>query len=423
MQQALTDYYVKSVQPPVTGRVEIADMRCSGLALRVTAAGARSWCFRFRDPQSGRTTRATLGPYPALGLADARAAADVLRKKVVRGINPVQARRREREEAEGRTFEALSERYMTEHARRRKKPKSVEEDARNLRLHVLPAWADRPFDSIARRDVIEICERLVVAGKPVQANRVQALISSIYSFAIDADLVTANPASRLRKRGAETKRTRVLSDDELRLFWARAVLPPVSCAVGLALRLALLTGMRAGEVAGLARSEIESLDDPERAAVMLPVERVKNGRAHLVPLSPLAVETLREALALAGGGEYVFVPRGDAIKGHVLGVAMARMAAALPDEPGADTWLVNRPTPHDLRRTCATRLAALGVPGEDVSAVLNHARADITGRHYDHYARAREKRAALNAWAAALTCILEPGQGGEVVPICKGRAR
>jgi integrase len=68
---------------------------------------------------------------------------------------------------------------------------------------------------------------------------------------------------------------------------------PVSRAVGLALRLALLTGMRAGEVAGLARAEIENLDDPERAAITIPAARVKNGRAHLVALAPLAVETLR----------------------------------------------------------------------------------------------------------------------------------
>ena len=73
--------------------------------------------------------------------------------------------------------------------------------------------------------------------------------------------------------------------------------------------------------------------------------------------------------------------------------------------------------------SCATRLAALGVPGEDVSAILNHVRADVTGRHYDQYARAREKRAALTAWAAELARILDPGQGGEVVSIHAARAR
>jgi integrase len=65
------------------------------------------------------------------------------------------------------------------------------------------------------------------------------------------------------------------------------------------------------------------------------------------------------------------------------------------------------PSPHDLRRTVATRLSQSGIPPEDVSAVLNHVRTDVTGRHYDHYQRAAEKRAALNVWAAVVTDIVE----------------
>ena len=192
---------------------------------------------------------------------------------------------------------------------------------------------------------------------------------------------------------------------------------PISRMVGLALRLALLTGMRGGEVAGLTRDEVEDLDGPGRAAILLPASRTKNGRRH-VPLSPMAVETLRQALSLSPNSAYVFAPRGDAIKGHVLGVAMARLAASLPNVPGAGTWRADPPTPHDLRRSAATRMAALGVSGEDVSAVLNHVRQDITGKVYDHYARAREKRLALNTWAAALARILDPAApGGEPVPI------
>ena len=99
---------------------------------------------------------------------------------------------------------------------------------------------------------------------------------------------------------------------------------------------------------------------------------------------------------------------------------MRRLADRLPDAPGADTWRADPPTPHDLRRTAATRLAGLGVPGEDVSAVLNHVRQDVTGRVYDHYARAREKRAALTTWAAALTRILEPGMAAKSCRSARG---
>lgn len=412
MRHVLTSTYLESVKPPAKGRLDVADLRCAGLSFRITAAGAQSFNFRFRDPASGKTTRATIGSYPAVTLAKARAKAEALRKQVAHGVNPIVAKRQARAEVDTKTFAALAERYLEEHSRRHKR--SAAADERNLRLHVLPAWERRAYADISRRDVIELAEKLVTAGKPVLANRVQALVSSIYSYAIDADLVAANPAARLRKRGAETRKTRVLSDDEIRLFWRSAVLPPVSRPVGLALHLCLLTGMRAGEAAGLRCAEVEALDDPERAALTIAGERTKNGRAHHVPLAPLAVGTVRALMDLTDGE--------PACDGHALAVAMRRMTDKLPDGPGADTWRADPPTPHDLRRTCATRLAGLGVPGEDVSAILNHVRQDVTGRHYDQYARSREKRTALATWAAALGRILEPGEGGEVVPI-RGRGR
>ena len=81
-----------------------------------------------------------------------------------------------------------------------------------------------------------------------------------------------------------------------------------------------------------------------------------------------------------------------------MSVAMARLGREQP----------NPPSPHDLRRTCATRLSAAGVPAEDVSAILNHVRTDITDRHYDQYRRADEKRAALLRWSHILAAIIEP---------------
>lgn len=414
MRQLLTSTYLESIKPPPAGRIEVADLRCAGLAYRVTAAGARSWCWRFRDPVTGRTSRATLGKYPAVSLASARTKAEALRRQVERGTNPVAAKRKEREEADSKTFAALAQRYLAEHARRHKKPKSIEEDERNLRLHVLPAWGSRPFAAIARRDMIALAEELVTGGKPVLANRVQALVSSIFSFAIDADLIDVNPVSRLRKRGVENCKTRVLTDEEIRLLWGCAVLPPVSRPVGLVLRLCLLTGLRGGEATGLCMAEVENLDDPERAALTIKGERTKNGRVHHVPLAPLAVETVRELMSLTAGA--------PACEANALGVAMRRMSDKLPDKPGAETWRADPPTPHDLRRTAATRLAGLGVPGEDVSAILNHVRQDVTGKHYDQYSRAREKRSALATWAAALGRILDP-KSAEVVPLRNGRAR
>ena len=255
MRKALTDVYLRSVAPPAAGRLDIIDLKTTGLSFRITASGARSWNFRFRDPKSARTTRATIGPYPTVPLAKARKQAEALRRQIAGGENPIERNRREREHADTKTFAALADRYLREHARRHKR--SADADDRNLRLHVLPKWRNRRYDEIGRADVIELVEGLVTAGKPTLANRVQALISGVFGFAMDADLVKGNPCARLRRRGAENVGRRVLADDELRLFWPSIVLAPVSRRVGLALRLVLLSGARPGEVAGMSRAEIE----------------------------------------------------------------------------------------------------------------------------------------------------------------------
>jgi len=248
----------------------------------------------------------------------------------------------------------------------------------------------------------------------VQANRVQALISMIFSFAIDADLVKSNPCFRLRKRGAENQETRILSDDELHQFWRRAVLPPVTRRVGLALRLALLTGSRSGEVAGIGRGELSDLEISGKAAWLLPPDRSKNRRANFVPLSDLARTTVLSALELISDkDEYLFpspVETSGPITGHSLTVAMRRMSGKI-EGAALKTWKTDPPSPHDLRRTVATRLSRAGTPPEDVAAILNHVRSDVTGKHYDHYRRAVEKRRALDAWAEILSGIVSVSIG------------
>jgi integrase len=222
--------------------------------------------------------------------------------------------------------------------------------------------------------------------------------------------VKFNPCSRLRKRGAETRETRVLTDEEIRQFWRRAVLPPITRRVGLALRLVLLTGCRSGEIAGLRRNEFSDLDKPGKASLLVPADRSKNGRAHFVPLSEPARAVLLSAIEMIDDGdEYLFpspVERGGSVQGHALTTAMRRMAAKI-EGAALKTWQAEPPSPHDLRRTVATRLSQMGTPPETLSAILNHTRGDVTGRHYDHYQRAPEKREALDAWAAAVIDIVE----------------
>jgi integrase len=271
-------------------------------------------------------------------------------------------------------------------------------------------------------------EGLVNDGKPTTANRVHALLSKIGAFAVDADLLVGNPFAGIKKRGQENTSRRILSDDEIGLFWRHIVLPPVSRRVGLALRLALLTGVRAGEVVGITRAELEHLGDADRAAWTIPANRAKNGRAHYVPLSPMAQATLNSALELIGDDEtFLFPSRWNAkepITAHALAVAMRRFSDRLEIKAAAaKTWRGEPPSPHDLRRTFATRLSSLGISKEDRDALLNHIRSDVGSKHYDLYERTKEKRVALSKWDDALIGILR-NTGTEMVgPKKAARAR
>jgi integrase len=406
VRQILTDASCKT-KPPRAGRIEIADLRQAGLVLRITAKGARTFAFRFRHPHTRKTLRLTIGGYPATGLEAARKRARDMATLVDAGQNPIDIKRAERDHAPKRTFQTLADRYIREYAERRKRARSIEGDKLNLAVHILPKWAKRDYRTIRRADIIELVESIIGAGKHATANRVHTLISGIFTFAIDAELLDANPAARLKKRGVEEPRRRILSDDEIVAFWNGIVLAPVSRPVGLALRLALLTAARANEVAGARKGEFQNLDGPE-PQWLIPAERVKNKRDHLLPLSPTAVETVK-AIIEQSDDEFLLPSRLAARAGpmdrHSLSKAMARFAEELK-EPR--TWRREPPTPHDLRRTVATRLAKMGIAKEVRERILNHAgaRHDPEAKHYNQFEFLPEKREALNRWAAEVSALI-----------------
>jgi integrase len=188
----------------------------------------------------------------------------------------------------------------------------------------------------------------------------------------------------------------------------------------------LATAARASEIAGARKAEFQDLDKPEQAAWLVPSERAKNKRDHLIPLTPLAAETVKSAIELSGASEFFFptrLGRGGPIDRHTLTVAMVRFAKSLKG-PVAKTWHAEPPTPHDLRRTVNTRLARMGIPKEIRDRTLNHITSlrDPESRHYNLHEFQAEKREALGKWAAEIQGIIEPAA---IVPIraAKGRRR
>jgi integrase len=234
-------------------------------------------------------------------------------------------------------------------------------------------------------------------------------MSKLFGWAVDEGYLETTPVVRIAKPSVERARERVISDAEFRVLW-HAFGGLDFEAMILAFRFLALTGQRAGEVLGMAVTELHDLGNPADARWELPAARAKNGRANVIPLPRMSREIVLAALKLRTDkrdedSPFVFVSRrnsGDRFDSHSFARSMKRLVLGLKpegdDEAAVKTIQAHHPTPHDFRRTMITGLGRLGFRREDVKALVNHAEGDVTERHYDFYARLPEKRACLEAW-------------------------
>ena len=364
------------------------DAAITGLGLRVTPSGAKSWTVRYRVGR--RLRRSTIGRYPTLSLADARAQARAALRDVALGRDPAQAKRDARA---AHTFGQLAARYLAEYAAPRKR--SWKEDRRLLESKVLPPWRHRAARDIRRRDVRELVEAVARGGAPISANRVRALLHTVFAFAVASEVVDHNPVTGVPRPGVERQRDRVLFEDEIRKFWtALDREPPAMAAI---FRLRLITAQRGGEIAAMRWQDL----DLENGWWIIPASDSKNRLAHRVPLTgpALTIITALRATARESTGYVVAGARSKKKR------SKAANAFGIPDFRG-----------HDLRRTAASLMASDGVSRLVISKVLNHVERGVTAV-YDRHSYDAEKRTALETWARRLSAILENRPAAAVVPM------
>ena len=394
-----TDKSIKALKAK-SERYEIWEDGRTGLGVRVSPKGRKSWMYMYRF--GGKARRMTIGTYPAIGLASARVKHSSAKELLAKGTDPG-ARQIERKRAErnAETVTQLVEEYLEKWARPRKR--SADEDERTLRKEVLPAWGRRKAKEITRRDVITLLDGIVDRGSPIQANRTLATVRKMFNFALSRDIVDATPVAMVKAPAKENQRDRVLSADEIRTLWNGLDAAPMSEGVKLALKLELVTAQRKGEVVEAAWSEI----DFEKKAWTIPAERSKNDKVHVVPLSPLALEFMQKAHELAGGSPWVLPSPGGnrPITPRSVNHALYKVLRPAPPKRPKPAIEIENFTPHDLRRTAASGMTALGINRLTVSKILNHVETGVTAT-YDRYAYDAEKRHALDAWAAHLEKVL-----------------
>lgn len=384
-------------------KYEVAVKEHPGLVVTVYPTGARSFGYRYR--QDGVLKRV---PLPVSSFAEARTEWQKLSGGVRRGDDPAEQAKqakadkqlKRQEQRSAPTIAELVDEYVALYAKRNKK--SWRADELMLKSTVIPEWGGIKAKEIKRRDVLSLVER-IAGDTPVRANRVLAVVRKMFNWAVDRDLLESSPCFGVKAPAKEASRDRYLSDAELRAFWNGLESSGLSADSQRAFRLQLLTGCRIGEIAGAEWSEI----DLDKGEWMVPATRSKNGRANLVPLSSAALEIVA---TLDRSTPYLF-PRAGKKAGHLrTDVATHEMGHA--KFPGIKA----RFTSHDLRRTAATMMAALGIPRVVVDAIQNHKDRSI-GAVYDRHQYAQEKRAALERLAHRIDDLAAGKEKSKVVPI------
>jgi integrase len=380
----LNDVYIRRLRPHENGPYLVWDTFQRGLAIQVQPTGSKAWKCIY--PFHGRPRWYHIADAAAVGLADARLLASRVMFQVAEGKDP-QAERRAARGAD--TFEDLATRYRKYSETKNKSWKQA--DAL-VRRHLQPRWSKLRAADITRSDVKTMMARI---NAPIVANQVLAAASAIFSWAIREEFggLKVNPCHGV-ERNATKSRERVLSDNEIPKFWA--AFEDAQYVRGVALKMILLTGQRPGEVIHMRSEHIEdgwwTLPGAPVSALGWP--GTKNGETHRIWLPAPAQKILAEMEATG----FMFAgPRGKPI--DKLEVVMK----AIYEKLG-----VERATPHDLRRTHSTTIAALGFGRDAMNRVQNHKEGGIASV-YDRHQYAEENKKVMEAVAAKIISFIDGG--------------
>ena len=417
----------------VTSRVKIYDRKCPGLYVSITTAGVATFALKFTDPATGKQRTGWLGIYnpETFAVEHARAKVYGLRGTGAAALAETFRDRKVQQAKRGTTVDAIIEERIEWVQTPVKKPdgemrpriESWENVASHLRRFLSPRLGKKIASEVTKHDIATLSND-IVAGKHggkasvSNARHMRRAASGLFNWAAEAgrDYVNASPCINLPKLDDEHPRTRVLSEEEIRTLWHGLDRDdmPWDRRTRLALKFALVTMLRSGELLPIHRDELNT----GNGTVDIPARRVKRRRVINQPLSDLALEIINEAM---GNYEFAFTGRyGDApLSRSSMHNALRgnRKTKGICELLGLKSFV-----PHDLRRTAATMCGELGLSEAGISLCLDHqSNKDengkplpaITNRVYNLATRNRvaKKRTVLDAWAIELRRIVsEPAE-------------
>jgi integrase len=358
-----------------------------GFGVKVTPKGRKVFIVLYRAGGAGSKLRKyTIGPYGRVTLHQARVAAQKVFAARLEGRDLAAEKREARRRVVADRVEDLLESFI---AQRLAQNRSGGEISRLLRREVGTPWAGRSIHEISKRDVVEVISAIEQRGAPVAANKTLKSLKTFLRWCVGRAVLDQSPAEGVPLPAKEVARDRVLNDQELAqvILAARAMGGPYGGIV----ELLALTGQRREEVARMKWDEL----DLARRIWTLPKSRTKNAKEHLVHLSEQAIAVLKRA---DKKGPFVF-----SVIGTKPFQEFSKAKRRLDQLSGVTGWRV-----HDLRRTCVSGMARLGVAPHVADKILNHQTGTISGvaAVYQRHEFLAERRQALDLWGAHVGAIL-----------------
>ena len=373
--------------PTPTSDVVYWDAGFPGFGVKVTPIGRKVFVVLYRTGGGASKLRKyTIGPYGRVTLHQARIAAQKVFAARLDGRDPAAEKREAKRRAVEDRVEDLLETFINQ---RLSQNRSVGEISRLLRREIGTPWRGRSIHEISKRDVIDIVTAIEQRGVPAAANKTLKAIKTFFGWCVGRAVLDRSPAEGVPVPAKEVARDRVLEDEEL----ARVLLAAreIGTVYGGIIELLALTGQRREEVAQMRWEEV----DFERRLWTIPRSRSKNKKSHFVQLSNQAIAVLKRQNRQ---GMYVF-----SLSGKKPFQAFSIAKRDLDRLSGVTEWRI-----HDLRRTCVSGMARIGVPPHIADKILNHQAGTISGvaAVYQRHDFMAERKDALEQWGDYVTAIL-----------------
>jgi integrase len=357
------------------------DANCPGFGVKVTPTGRKVFVVLYRTAGAGsRLRKYTIGTYGRVTLNQARITAQKVFAAKLDGRDLASEKKDSRRRMVADKVDDLLEAFIAQHISQNR---SAAEVSRMLRREIGSPWKNRSIHEITKRDVINVVSSIEQRGAPIAANKALKAIKTFFRWCVGRAVLDRSPADGVPLPAKEVARDRVLDDSELTriILAARQIGGPYGAIV----EMLALTGQRREEVARCTWNEI----DIGTRTWKLPSARTKNTKAHEVYLSDQTVAVLGRVDKTC---EFVFSRSGNAPFQD-----FSPAKRELDQLSGVAGWRL-----HDLRRTCVSGMARLGIAPHVADKILNHQNGTISGvaAVYQRHDFPAERKKALEMWGA-----------------------